>query len=451
MHYPKQKRRSLVALGLAASLSGGAITALGVPPADAATTQNITVQVISGVAVSAFQEIVKGFEATHPNITVTIESVSDTDLRGPNIPVLSSTHPPDVGWLQRGLGIYSVLLAHHDLLSLSSVYKADNLAQAYGPALTQYYTNNGQQYGILTDRATYDIVFYNENEFKKAGITAPANHELSSINQLVSIAAKLTKAGYQPLTLAGNSSYMESWLLDTMIPTGLSTSQFQNLLTNFSPSVKPTITYNSPQFVNILKAVDDLYTEKALTANVLSTTDTAEPAEFAAGQAAMALSGVWGPGEFATDGAKFPVGWMALPPVIPGHDAPIAYWAGDTIVVPAHAQYPQAAKEFVAYAGETSVEESILPKYSLIPGVGNYNPAALKPLGPVDLSVLQAAKTIGSVPSWDLIVPPALGQAWENQQIQSMWSGQITPQALAQKFQAQWLKLRKIPASQEPS
>ena len=106
---------------------------------------------------------------------------------------------------------------------------------------------------------------------------------------------------------------------------------------------------------------------------------------------------------------------MALPPVIPGHDAPIAYWAGDTIVVPAHAQYPQAAKEFVAYAGETSVEESILPKYSLIPGVGNYNPAALKPLGPVDLSVLQAAKTIGSVPSWDLIVPPALGQAWENQ------------------------------------
>lgn len=142
---------------------------------------------------------------------------------------------------------------------------------------------------------------------------------------------------------------------------------------------------------------------------------------------------------------------MALPPVIPGHDAPIAYWAGDTIVVPAHAQYPQAAKEFVAYAGETSVEENILPKYSLIPGVGNYNPASLKPLGPVDLSVLQAAKTIGSVPSWDLIVPPALGQAWENQEIQSMWTGQITPQALAQKFQAQWLKLRKIPASQEPS
>lgn len=426
------------------------VAGLSAPLAHAAAKETITVQVISGIDVTAFQKLATNFEKLHPNIAVQIESVSDADLRGPNIPVLSSKNPPDVGWLQRGMGLYSTLVDHHALLSLSSLYQTGGLAKAYGSTLTQYYTVNGQQYGLLVDRATYDIVFYNENEFKKAGIAPPANHEVKSIAQLEEIATKLRSAGYQPLALAGNSPYMESWLLDSMIPSGVSPSQFENLLTNFKPNVTPTITYTSPAFVRVLTAIDDLYKDQILVPNVLNLSDTAEPAEFAAGQAAMALSGTWGPGEFASDGAKFPIGWMALPPVVPGHITPIAYWAGDTLVVPAHAQYPQAAKAFVAYVA-TPAAQNLLPHYSLIPGIGDYSNSALAALGSVDVSVLTAAKTLGSAPSWDLIVPPSLGQDWENQQIQAMWTGQLTPQQLASKFEAQWQKLRKIPASQEPS
>lgn len=417
------------------------VAGFAAPSARAATKETITAQVISGIDVTAFQKITTNFEKLHPNITVQIESVADANLRGPNIPVLSSANPPDVGWLQRGMGIYSTLVAHHALLSLSSLYTSGGLEKAYGNTLTQYYTAGGQQYGLLVDRATYDIVFYNKNEFNKAGVIAPANHEVKSIAQLASMAAKLRAAGYQPLALAGNSPYMESWLLDSMIPSGVSSSQFENLLTNFKPSVKPTISYTSPAFVRVLTAINDLYKDKILASNVLNLSDTAEPADFAAGQVAMALSGTWGPGEFASDGAKFPIGWMALPPVLPGHTTPIAYWAGDTLVVPAHAQYPQAAEQFVAYVATPAVQ-NLLPHYSLIPGISDFSNSALLALGPVDVSVLTAAKTLGSAPSWDLIVPPLLGQDWENQQIQSMWTGQLTPKQLASKFEAQWKKLR---------
>jgi raffinose/stachyose/melibiose transport system substrate-binding protein len=286
------------------------------------------------------------------------------------------------------------------------------------------------------------MIWYNKAEFKQAGITIPANHQLPSAAYLDTIAAKLKAKGLGTMAIAGADGYELGFLVDALLGGASTPAQYTNMLTNWHPNVPITTPYNRGPFLSVVNTISDWTKHGVFYPGATSLQDDPTVALFAAGKAAMAEGGVWTPGGVTADKASFSPGYFLLPSLRGGR-TPYDTWPSNAYVIPKNAQNKQASKKFLEYLMSVPAQKTIVKATGDFPVRTDLPPTALTAsLGPVSSGIFAQAAKVGSVPEYDTSVAPQLAQAFEQTQLQKILTGSASPTAVARAYQSELLAVR---------
>lgn len=397
----------------------------------------LRVQATQGPGAQALQQAASDFEKSHPNVKISIETVDDTTSRGPNISVLSSPNAPDIGYLQRSTGVYSTLVQNNEFVNLDSLWQKNNLASQYGTQVASYFTTNSHHYAVLLDALYISPIFYQKHIFAQAHVSAPANHQFTSMDQWYALVNGLHKAGFEALGVGGASPYDLGHDMDALLPTAVTKEQSNAYLTDWQPGTPETAKYTDSGFVNTLQTLMDWKQRNVFESGFMGFQVQQVQGEFAAGKLAMIQGGSYSPSSLEQAGVNAnDLGWFMLPPMTPGVMTPFDVYTGDSYVIPTHAKHQQLAEEFLSYF----LQPDILNKYaaaggSITPYANSLSDSVIKQYEPIVQDMLAYRQKFGLVGIWDSDIPGEIGQKTEVPLLQAMLSGQATVQQTAQKFQ----------------
>ncbi|MEU5640903.1 ABC transporter substrate-binding protein [Streptomyces milbemycinicus] len=427
----KAARRAVVLLAAASILA-----ACGTGPgASSGDGKSLRVQIPAGPMAERMQQVGKDFEKANPGTKVTFESVDSNSSRGPNVALLSSTATPDIGYLQRSTGVWSALLKNKQLTPIDDVWNAAGLADKYAKSQTAYYTTNGHHYGVLYEELLIAPIYYDKAAFAKAGIPDPADHQVASVAEFESMVAKLKAAGYEGLGVGGSSPYDLGHTLDALLPTAVSESDYQAMLTNFKPGSPTNVKYTDPGFVKVLQTIRDWQKKGIFQKGMLGMDTTQAQALFTSGRLAMLQGGNYSYADLKAAKPSFDMGWFLLPPLTAGRKTPFNAFNGDTLVIPAKAANPGLAKKFLKFFMTDKYQVSVVAASGSLPVFTSIKPSSLSSLGDLVQQQFELSKSVGVVNIWDSTVPSTLGQSFAVPVLQKLVSGKLTPRQAAQEFQ----------------
>jgi raffinose/stachyose/melibiose transport system substrate-binding protein len=379
------------------------------------------------------EAVVKAFEAANPNVKVTVESITASQL-DTNGNVMSSTDPPDVGFVDINRPDYTQLTGAHDLVPLGDVWQAENLRTRYGASLSAALSNGGSSpYVVAVDGIYYSALTYNTKLFAQLGIPAPQNHRFSSVQQLNAAVAKLTAHGYAGIAIGGDTTYTVSNLIDPFLPTSASDSQLTNYLTNWNPKIAVTASYTDPAFVDVLNQLQSMNSKHYFQNGFLGQTPTQASSVFASGKAGMYLSGNFDVATF-DQSMKGGVNWALFPPLSSSKTPQLDIFV-DSMGIPAHAHNPGLAKKFLEFYVTAQAQALVLNAGVNLPVVNDL-PASAKASDPLVNEMVADAQKNGTQMGWTSTVPAALGQGFTNPLIEKMFLGETNPTAIASQTQA---------------
>jgi raffinose/stachyose/melibiose transport system substrate-binding protein len=158
---------------------------------------NATSQPLLGV----YQSAIKGFEASHPNITITDVPIQNELLQDTKIPLaLEGNNPPNI-YQQWGGGVLGQQVTSGKVDNITSDVSSwiGNISGASG------WQANGQQYGVPVDLHVVGF-WYRKDIFAKVGITVP-----TTLTQLESDDTKLRAAGYAPIAVGSKDRWPDAF------------------------------------------------------------------------------------------------------------------------------------------------------------------------------------------------------------------------------------------------
>ena len=289
-----------------------------------------------------YAQIVKDFNASHPNIKV-VQTVESWDTIEQKLPTAWLTGSgPDIAAPSSDPNIIADYVKSNSLLPVStgsgtSKVNSDQLAQA----AIKDFTFNGKLYAIPANFATLSL-YYNKALFAKAGIATPP----STVADLEADAVKLSTGKSQyGLSLADNQT-IQMWpilqwltggdIVDSTGCSALSTPASQAGLTTWANLVKND--HISP----------------------VGQTGAEADSLFAAGKAAMEINGPWAAGSYTA--AKVDFGVVKVPTAADGSNVTLGSIA--PLAISAKTKYPAQAQEFLAYYTSKAEQE----KFSLKTG-----------------------------------------------------------------------------------
>lgn len=350
--------------------------------------------------------------------------------------LLSSTGTPDIGYLQRSTGVWSALLKNKQLTPLDDVWKAAGLADKYTKSQVDYYTTNGQHYGVLYEQLLINPVYYNKAAFAKAGIADPPDHQIASVADFESLVGKVKAAGYEGFGVGGSSPYDLGHTLDALLPTAVSADDYNALLTNFKPGSPTDVKYTDPGFVKVLQTIQD-WQKKGIYQNGMLGMDTDQAQGlFTSGKLAMLQGGNYTYSSLKEAKPSFEMGWFLLPPLTPGQKTPFDAFNGDTLVVPVKAANPDLAKKFLQFFMTDKYQVSVVAATGSLPVFSSIPASSLSNLGDLVQQQFELSQSVGLVNIWDSTVPSTLGQAFSVPVLQKLVAGKLTPQQAAQQYQS---------------
>ena len=180
-----------------ASTSGGSSSASSTAKVTLSWWNNATNQPLLGV----YQSAIKGFEASHPNITITDVPVQNELLQDTKIPLaLEGNNPPNI-YQQWGGGVLGQQVTSGKVANITSDV-ASWIGTVSGAAGWQA---NGQQYGVPVDLHVVGF-WYRKDIFTKVGITVP-----TTLAQLESDDTKLRAAGYAPIAVGSKDRWPDAF------------------------------------------------------------------------------------------------------------------------------------------------------------------------------------------------------------------------------------------------
>jgi raffinose/stachyose/melibiose transport system substrate-binding protein len=435
------RRLSLIAAVAVASTAALVLAGCSSGGSSGATSKSITVQVQTGQAaeIAAF---IKVFEKQHPGDTVKTVSVSQTAKTGSNLQVLTSSNAPDVAIVPTNTQVFSRLTTGKQLLSLSDVWSQAKLQSRYGDSLANSLKTSGTPYVVSFDSTIYNVVYYNEAMFKKAGIAVPADHRIASLSDLQSMVTKLKAIGKQGLSVGPSDGFQSSWMIDAFLPTTTTPGQLQNYLTNWeSNKIAITAKYTDAPFVNALTQIQSMGKSGVFQTGFLGQSVAQSESNFVQQSAGMLLDGSYSPAVLKKDGVAFDYDWLLLPPVDPSAKTQVSLYNGDAYAIPARAKNPTLAKEFLESIMSVQAQ-SLLPGQGSLPSVNDVPQSAFKDSAVQVQSLLADEAKNGGQPGWTSVVPGGLGQQLVDPKVQEMLNGNGTAAAIGAAVQSELLSVR---------
>ncbi|AQP47948.1 ABC transporter substrate-binding protein [Tessaracoccus aquimaris] len=403
-----------MALGLAAC-GGSGDGADGAGDGKSLTIWQLT---LDGDQATAWDALVKGFEAENPGVKVTTENRAVDPHKDALRQAAGTDSVPDIYRYWGGPGLGGELIKANMSLDITKYYDeykwADSLTSVAVARSELYGGHNGVAF-----QESSEAIYYNKALFEKAGITElPTTYE-----ELLAAAEKLKAAGITPMEMGGTVNWHVMRLLDALIETECGAEIADKLNQGDGNwGTEPCVT---DAFVELKKWGDDYLNQGYM---AISQDDSSQL--FFTGQAAMALEGDWfGPqavngGMSADDFGifAFPTGTGRI------------YGFGELLYVTQASKNPDLAAKFLDYMISEDGQAKLGSAFSVISANKNVAPPADAVLAN-EWSELVSQATGSYLNNDQNFSTAETGEYWRVQN--SVLTGSISPEDAGKTFQ-QW-------------
>jgi raffinose/stachyose/melibiose transport system substrate-binding protein len=345
-------------LVLAACSSGGSSGASS-PSSSSGSSSSVTLtwwnNATSGGLESVWNNAIKSFEASHPNIKITNVPVESNTLQKTKIPLaLQGNDMPNV-FQQWGGGSEASQIASGKLADITS------LTSSWASSVNGIggWQVNGKTYGVPYDLHAVGF-WYRKDLFQQAGITTPP----TTIAELESDDAKLKAKGITPIAVGSGDSWPDAFWWESFAirecPQATITSAISSK--NFSDACFGKATTDLQSFIATTPF------QKGFQATKAQTGVGSSAGLVATGKAAMELQGDWDPGVMqglvsssAATTLNSELGWFAFPS-IPGAAGSQtgSLDGGDGFSCSGSTAQVQACVEFLQYIDSPAIQTKVV-------------------------------------------------------------------------------------------
>lgn len=239
--------------------------------------------------VMIYKDIIKAFEAKHPDVTVIDESQGDESAFNNKLKAdLASGTLPNIFRIQ-GVANLGQYIDNGLLMDMEPVLKEDSAwGEGFSKGSLSYYQINGKAgtYGIPMESGLIGV-YYNESLFKKAGV----EQFPETWDDLKIAIGKLNAIEVKPIALGAKSSYMAGHLHNQIFYKWMGTEAAKKLGSR-------ELKWTDAEVVKTLEFVKELDGLNAFGKNVAGISDDIVLTEFLQGKAAMIITGPWNIGKF---------------------------------------------------------------------------------------------------------------------------------------------------------
>lgn len=369
------------------------------------------------------QEMIKEFEAEHPNIKVKLETVGGGADYGAALKAkFASGEEPDI--FNNG-GFKELELWKEKLADLSGEPWVEHVLPIGKVPMTDA---DGKLYGMPVNLEGYGFV-YNKDLFEKAGITEPPK----TIDELKDAAKKLEAKKITPFS----AGYGEWWVIGQHllnIPFAQQEDPEAFIAGLYDGSEKIT---GNKQFKEFKEVLD---TElKYANDNPLTTDYNTQVTLFASGETAMLQQGNWTENMITEINPEINMGFLPIPISNDESAGNLPVGVPNNWVLNKNSEHLEEAKTFLNWmvSSETG-KRFITEEFAFIPAFDNIEPAGLGDLG---TSILDYSKEEKTIP-WTWFKWPDGANKEFAAAIQEYAAGKIDYDTLLERFQSSWDNLK---------
>ncbi|QNG59944.1 carbohydrate ABC transporter substrate-binding protein [Bacillus sp. PAMC26568] len=369
------------------------------------------------------QEMIKEFEAEHPNIKVKLETVGGGADYGAALKAkFASGEEPDI--FNNG-GFKELELWKEKLADLSGEPWVENVLPIGKVPMTD---TDGKLYGMPVNLEGYGFV-YNKDLFEKAGITEPP----ATIDELKEAAKKLEAKKITPFS----AGYGEWWVIGQHllnIPFAQQEDPEAFIAGLYDGSEKFADNEQFKQFKEILDA--EL---KYANDNPLTTDYNTQVTLFASGETAMLQQGNWTENMITEINPEINMGFLPIPISNDENAGRLPVGVPNNWVLNKNSENLEEAKLFLEWmvTSETG-KRYITEEFAFIPAFDNIEPNGLGDLGQ---SILDYSKEEKTIP-WTWFKWPDGANKEFAAAIQEYAAGKIDYDTLLERFQQTWDNLK---------
>ncbi|PLR67648.1 MULTISPECIES: ABC transporter substrate-binding protein [Bacillaceae] len=369
------------------------------------------------------QEMIKEFEAEHPNIKVKLETVGGGADYGAALKAkFASGEEPDI--FNNG-GFKELELWKEKLADLSGEPWVENVLPIGKVPMTD---TDGKLYGMPVNLEGYGFV-YNKDLFEKAGITEPP----ATIDELKEAAKKLEAKKITPFS----AGYGEWWVIGQHllnIPFAQQEDPEAFIAGLYDGSEKFADNEQFKQFKEVLDA--EL---KYANDNPLTTDYNTQVTLFASGETAMLQQGNWTENMITEINPEINMGFLPIPISNDENAGRLPVGVPNNWVLNKNSENLEEAKLFLEWmvTSETG-KRYITEEFAFIPAFDNIEPNGLGDLGQ---SILDYSKEEKTIP-WTWFKWPDGANKEFAAAIQEYAAGKIDYDTLLERFQQTWDNLK---------
>ena len=347
---------ALIATLLSACTGAGTLPPPSISGADFGRGATGTVNLwVRAATQAASAPIVAAFNKSHPNLTVKLTAIPDTQYVTKLATAIRGRSVPDVVDVD---DINSTLLAYHEALTdITPLVNRLPYKDKLSPAHLRLATYNGRNYGVPY-AADISVLYYNKTLFAKAGLD-PAEPP-RTLDEVLTDARAINKLGngVKGFSFGGDSPGIMGF---TGLPSVWASKNymFTGNLDNQQIHVK-----DNPALRKMLQFYRTVWTEGLSSASSRTETGATWGKDFLAGKV-----GIWPGNEGALIGGGITpavakqVAAVALPGALSGS---CVFAGGDNIAIPRGAKNASGAWEYIQFALQTS-QQARLPEAGYTP------------------------------------------------------------------------------------
>jgi raffinose/stachyose/melibiose transport system substrate-binding protein len=290
-------------------------------------------------------------------------------------------------------------------------------------------TPNGSIYGVPFGAGYWYMVYYNKKLMAKAHITNP---DPANWNQLLALGKKVKAAGVTPFDIGEKEGYMGAWTQDALISGDVGDA---GVLSAYSGKSS----LNSSLLTKPYAAWHQLYADGLTNSNAVSLSYATAIADFAAGQAAMTITGGFYDSQFTkglgNNVSMFPV------PVLPGAAYPHSLSGGpnNSYVVFKTSAHVADDVKLIKFLTTLPVQELSVNELGQLPNNVSFSPsAAFQKAQPLLTTIYQYLLVKHYTPNeaFDNIMPGSIDSYWY-QTNNGVFGGTLSPSSAAGSMQSQ--------------
>jgi len=385
--------------GSSSSSNGASSTSSGGAKVTLTWWNNANTQPLLGV----FQNIIKQFQAAHPNITIQNVPMQNELFKTKITPALRGNAPPDI-FQQWGSGQQATQVQSGKLADISG--QVNSWITSLGTPATEWQTD-GKWYGVPYDLHVVGF-WYRKDLFQQAGITTTP----TTIPELEADDAALRAHGITPITVGSKDGWPDAFWWEYFAVRECSQSTITQSMSGVSLS--------APCFVKASADLNAFMKTNPFQTGFLGTPAQSVPnssvALLANGKAAMELQGDWDPAAGAgltSDKSLFSqLGWFPFPSVPGGAGDPKAVLGGGDGYSCTTAASQPACATFLQYLTTPAVQKQIIGAGAGLPA----NPQAADALTvPAEKDAAAANAAAPYIAEYfDIALPTTPGQNLDN-------------------------------------